>query len=144
MFELVYQSSAAPDLTTEDIESILEVAQDFNTKNNISGCLFYHDHKFLQLLEGDEKAVKILFLKICQNPLHSDVELLSEGAKDKRTFENWKMAYLDLDANKVNSKEKELFVLNFRAYSELIEKPSPAVHEFWEKVRDFLEKEPLS
>ncbi|MEO9804215.1 MAG: BLUF domain-containing protein [Reichenbachiella sp.] len=143
MFELVYQSNAIPDLTTENIERILEVAQNFNSKNNISGCLFYHDHKFLQLLEGDEEVVRNLFNKICQNKFHSKVELLTEGFKEERTFEKWKMAYVDLSSDHKHDKERELFVLNFLAYSELIEKPSPAIKEFWKKVRDFLEKRPM-
>ena len=63
IFELIYYSTASPDLSTNDILNILENSRDFNSKNEITGCLLYHNNEFVQLIEGEEEAVKNCMLK---------------------------------------------------------------------------------
>ena len=63
IFELIYYSTASPDLSKNDILNILENSRDFNSKNEITGCLLYHNNEFVQLIEGEEEAVKNCMLK---------------------------------------------------------------------------------
>ena len=49
MYELLYNSTAAKDLKEEDISNILETSREFNLKNNLSGCLVFHNNKFIQI-----------------------------------------------------------------------------------------------
>ncbi len=52
MFRLIYRSIAKESFNEPDIYKMLSDARDFNTEHHITGCLLYHDRKFLQLLEG--------------------------------------------------------------------------------------------
>ena len=48
LYELIYSSVATHTISSEDIAEILRTARDFNTKNNITGCLLYHNNEFIQ------------------------------------------------------------------------------------------------
>ena len=61
MIELVYYSLASENLSSEDVSAMLKNSRKFNSKNNITGCLLYHNSEFLQILEGEKKVVLDLF-----------------------------------------------------------------------------------
>lgn len=67
MFSLIYRSVAKEDFNEYDIYKMLSDARDFNAEHRITGCLLYHDRKFLQLLEGEKSLVIRLF-----NTIESD------------------------------------------------------------------------
>ena len=83
MYELVYCSSAKQNLGSEDIPAILKTARDFNSKNNITGCLLYYKHEFIQILEGDQGIIKDLFSRIDMDERHKDITVLAEAVKKK-------------------------------------------------------------
>ncbi len=64
MFQLIYHSLAKPGLTLSEIDAILAKASAFNTKNNITGCLLYHNHEFIQILEGEMDHIESLYVNI--------------------------------------------------------------------------------
>ena len=66
MYEITYCSSASPNLRAEGISDILEKAQHFNSKHDITGCLLYHNQEFIQILEGEEDASKEAVEKLKQ------------------------------------------------------------------------------
>ncbi len=88
MFELVYCSVAKSNLTSQDIQDILETSKKFNSDNQITGCLLYHDHEFLQVLEGDQQVVQDLFISIKKDLRHFNVILLAEGEKKVEPLPN--------------------------------------------------------
>ena len=100
MFELVYFSSANPDLTSTGIANILNTARNFNSENNISGCLIYSNNEFLQILEGDKEIVQDLFTRIKKDKRHRNVILLTENSKEERMFPKWDMAFHDFNSDK--------------------------------------------
>jgi hypothetical protein len=55
--------------------------------------LLYFDNKFMQLLEGDEKNVKLLYADICKDNRHQQIVTLKEGPANKRLFPNWAMSF---------------------------------------------------
>ena len=61
MFSLIYRSVAKESFIDSDIYKMLSDARDFNAEHHITGCLLYHDRKFLQLLEGEKPKVISLF-----------------------------------------------------------------------------------
>ena len=128
MFELVYCSVAQSNLTSQDIQDILETSKKFNSDNQITGCLLYHDHEFLQVLEGDQQVVQDLFISIKKDLRHFNVLLLAEGEKESRTFAKWSMAYLELNANEI---QKHGFIKDLKAFSQLADKPTHAIDLFW-------------
>lgn len=135
MFELVYNSIANPNLTSEDISDILNTSRDFNSKNRITGCLLYHNNQFLQILEGDKKVVQDLFISIKRDKRHSNVNLLAEGGKKERMFSRWSMAFQEFnsDAGAENS-----FINNIVVFSELADRPTQAVDLFWTIAKNMM------
>jgi hypothetical protein len=63
-----------------------------NEKRGITGALLLGGQWFVQVLEGDEPAVRSLFATIQGDPRHDLVEVLFEGPTDDRTFAHWSMA----------------------------------------------------
>ncbi|MEJ6582530.1 MAG: BLUF domain-containing protein [Crocinitomicaceae bacterium] len=132
MFELVYCSTARPNMRPEDIENILKLARGFNFKNNITGCLLYHNDEFLQILEGEKDAVQELYASIKKDERHSAVIRLHEGEKKERLFPQWNMAYHNLNCSQLMKND---FEKNFSALSDLSKKPTHAVELFWEVAK---------
>ncbi|MBT8297991.1 MAG: BLUF domain-containing protein, partial [Maribacter sp.] len=58
LYHLTYRSIAIPEISVEQIEEILKIARDFNSKNDISGCLVFSKGYFIQLLEGNKDTIK--------------------------------------------------------------------------------------
>jgi hypothetical protein len=131
MFELIYYSSANPNLDENDILDILKKSKEFNSKNQVTGCLLYHNNEFVQLLEGDEETVEILYAKIEQDKRHYDLVVLKRDNITDRSFENWSMAYYQPASGTKDNLGELLFKFNFLALSQLAEKPSEASKLFW-------------
>jgi len=123
MHELLYHSKARNDLSFQDIKSILETSRLYNSKYGITGCLLYHKHEFIQIIEGEQRVLQELFKRIEADPRHTQVVLLSQGEKLKRTFDSWSMAYHEFDTETV---ERLLFIDNFLAFSKLADKTTDA------------------
>ncbi|MDO6738660.1 BLUF domain-containing protein [Wenyingzhuangia sp. 2_MG-2023] len=138
MYELVYESFASLNLNNEKISEILETARKFNKENNVSGCLIYHNDKFIQILEGDQKTIETLFSSIKKDIRHHNILLFHKGPIKERNFNLWNMAYIDLSTAKEDKIERELFKTNLLAYSEIIEKTSQASAIFWDEVKSIL------
>ena len=140
MYELLYSSTAKKDLKEEDISNILETAREFNLKNNLSGCLVFHNNKFIQILEGDEVKVKELYAKIEKDKRHINVILIHKGLKAERLFKNWTMAYYNLGKIDNNDLQKKIFIENFITYSEIADAPTTASKMFWHIAKNLLKE----
>lgn len=131
IFELIYYSTASPDLSINDILNILGNSRDFNSKNEITGCLLYHNNEFVQLIEGEEEAVKKLYAKIENDKRHSNLIIVIQDNIAGRSFKNWSMAYYKPTTAAAENLSELLFKLNFLALSKLAEKPTEASKFFW-------------
>ncbi len=140
MYEITYCSTAIPNIREEDISDILEKANHFNSKNDITGCLLYHNQEFIQILEGDKETLQQLYSKISRDNRHTDIILLSEGTKTERVFYDWNMAFQELSAEDAQGIGKTAFVENLLAFSSLAEKPTFPTFMFWIKVRQLLKQ----
>ena len=83
MFELIYRSLAKGGINTTDITGILNKSRNFNSQNDITGCLLFYNNEFIQILEGDKKKVTELYATIKKDRRHTDVMLLDENEKEK-------------------------------------------------------------
>jgi hypothetical protein len=52
----------------------------------------------MQLIEGQEDAVRGLYQKILQDPRHRDLIVLQEDTEPERQFPGWSMAFRNLNA----------------------------------------------
>lgn len=98
MFQLVYLSSATAPFSKEDLAALLEKSRTNNRPQWITGMLLHHDGSFLQVLEGDEAAVRALAARIAKDPRHEKFVVLHEEQITQRMFPDWSMGFRDLDA----------------------------------------------
>ena len=100
---IVYQSQAAllPDAEVigSAIDDIVETAARNNQRDNLTGALVFSDGIFMQVLEGDEAAVRETFERISRDNRHCDVAVLFEDAARDRHYPDWSMGFQSLDGS---------------------------------------------
>lgn len=96
LYRLTYFSTPKDGLAEADILSILKAARSSNTKTNISGFLTFHEHCFLQVLEGSRESLSDTFVRISRDPRHHHIVLMGFEPIDQRAFPAWSMGYLPL------------------------------------------------
>ena len=97
MIHLIYASAARNMMTTDELVEILRKARLKNEHLNITGMLLYRSGNFLQVLEGEEQAVKTLYETIKADPRHHQVMTIAIKPVAERLFTDWEMAFIDLD-----------------------------------------------
>ncbi|MGD9408524.1 BLUF domain-containing protein [Thiohalocapsa sp.] len=93
IFQLCYLSTANGDMRREDLVDLLTVSRRKNEALGITGLLLYSGDQFIQLLEGDEAAVRALYELICQDKRHRDVALVYEDHVAERQCPDWSMGF---------------------------------------------------
>ena len=97
IFSLVYFSSAVQPFDENQLVELLKTCRANNEKAGISGMLLFKDGNFLQVLEGEESAVKSLREKITRDPRHGQVCVLLEEFLEHRNFPDWTMGFHNLN-----------------------------------------------
>lgn len=98
MFFLVYASSATRPFSESDLSDLLATSRENNARVGITGMLLYKDGNFMQVLEGEERAVRALYGKIGIDPRHKGEITLVRGFAGGRQFPDWSMGFRDLDS----------------------------------------------
>jgi Sensors of blue-light using FAD len=98
LFSLVYVSSAVRPLSRSDLEDLLATSRENNARAGITGMLLYKDGNFMQVLEGEEEAVRALYEKIGEDPRHRGEITLREDSTEGRQFPGWSMGFRDLQS----------------------------------------------
>lgn len=93
---LIYFSRAVPELGYSDLKEIMEKSEKNNFRDGITGMLCYGNSMFLQILEGDRKAVSQTYARIAGDERHFDPELVSFTEVDVRLFTDWSMKVVQL------------------------------------------------
>lgn len=138
MYTIIYRSKAAAGFGPKEINQMVETAKIHNVKNNITGCLLYHEGRFLQLIEGTEKDVKDLYERILSDSRHENITLLGDEKGFMRSFENWSIAFdnLNLDSAQVAEK-RSLFDAIFHD-SGALANPGRSKLVLWEEMNKLL------
>lgn len=93
---VLYASKATrahPELKSDLIE-ILNTAVDFNSRNEITGVLYYGHGYFVQCLEGRKSKVNDLFYNhILKDHRHQNCEILYHEKCDVGLFKHWNMKF---------------------------------------------------
>ena len=95
---LLYTSIATIPMAKDSLKDLLAKARDYNSLNEITGMLLFKDGNFMQVIEGDETAIKSLFEKISKDSRHRDILVLKEGKLQEKMFSNWSMGFRDLNS----------------------------------------------
>lgn len=97
LYSLGYVSTQTRPMNNEQMLEILDVARDANAQLGITGVLLHRHDSFFQVLEGAEEEVKGLFEKISRDTRHERVEIVTEGPIRNREYNEWRMAFIELD-----------------------------------------------
>jgi hypothetical protein len=103
MYRLVYVSAATTPFSKAELLDLLKLAREKNAGLGITGMLLYKDGDFLQLLEGEQAAVKALYEHIKKDPRHSGTIVVEEEETQSRLFEDWSMGFRDLSDPQVRN-----------------------------------------
>ena len=95
MYRIVYVSAATHSFSKTDLLELLAKAREKNQRLGITGMLLYKDGDFIQLLEGDQQAVKGLLNTISADPRHTGTIVMIEEEVDGRLFGDWSMGFRD-------------------------------------------------
>ena len=101
-----------------DLENIIHQAKINNPIHNVSGVLFFHNNRFLQIIEGDKNIIDQLKLNITKDSRHKEIQQLFYEPILSKSFSNWNMDTFNLsDKENVNIKElnlvSEVYKTNF-------------------------------
>ncbi|OKS86478.1 BLUF domain-containing protein [Mucilaginibacter polytrichastri] len=105
MYFISYSSYASFDLNEDQLKSLLIQSRDRNQHMGITGMLFYFDQKFIQLIEGEEDSVKLLYADICEDERHKHVITLKEGVIENRYFLDWSMGFKSISTDEMDNLE---------------------------------------
>jgi hypothetical protein len=108
LYTICYISRAADSLTDADIDELLKYSSHSNNQEEINGILLYNDRNFLQVLEGDEDEIKVLYQKIAADDRHDTVLEIFNGAVDYPIFLNYN--------SKFNLLESKMDMASFKEY----------------------------
>ncbi len=88
---LIYSSDVAEFFEFGDLQEILEKAQKNNPALSVTGLLVMASRRFLQVMEGPEENVNMLYRKISRDPRHAGCRLIEFGEISGRLFDQWAM-----------------------------------------------------
>ncbi len=98
LFHLIYVSSATVPFPETDLLALLERSRRNNVGVGITGLLLFRDGNFMQVLEGEEPAVRETHARILQDDRHRGAITLVKEAIAERTFADWSMGFRNLDS----------------------------------------------
>ena len=117
LVRLFYASKVADNFDTSELDSILSDARERNTRESITGVLFFTTSHFIQCIEGDRESVNRLYNDMMVDARHTDLALLTCGEIDERMFPSWQMAYIAPDDIKLEILNKHSSTPEFDPYS---------------------------
>ncbi len=93
MYQLVYVSTAAWQLSLQDLNAILDASRRNNRRLGVTGLLLHLDNGFLQVLEGPKEAVLGVFATIERDGRHTHPRVLVRRETAERLFGDWSMGF---------------------------------------------------
>jgi hypothetical protein len=80
-------------MSDEDIVDLLVHARANNARDGITGALLHHRDRFIQIVEGEDGAVRARFAVIASDPRHRNVRTMREKRIGARQFPTWTMGF---------------------------------------------------
>ena len=102
---LTYTSRAKLDLSADDLHDIHRTARELNSIDGITGLLVFNGTHFLQIIEGAEAAIDDLVARLRRDPRHSGLEVRDERKVEARSFPDWSMELVRVDASYFEARE---------------------------------------
>jgi FAD-dependent sensor of blue light len=96
---LTYTSLARLDLQSSDLDDIHRSARELNGLDGITGLLVFNGTHFLQIIEGSHDAIEDLLDRLRRDPRHTGLEVRDERRVQKRSFPDWSMELVRVNAS---------------------------------------------
>ena len=96
---VTYTSLARIDPRSSDLEAIRAAARKHNAADGITGLLVFNGTHFLQTIEGSERAIDNLIERLRNDPRHTGFEIRDQRKIDARSFPDWPMEMLRVNAS---------------------------------------------
>ena len=93
MIQISYISAATDAMSAQGLLALLQQSRDNNADRGITGMLLYGNGTFLQVLEGDERAVDTLIAEIKKDPRHTNLKMLHRRTIERRQYSDWSMGF---------------------------------------------------
>ena len=138
MFSLIYRSVAEESFSNAEVYQMLSDARDFNAEHDITGCLLFHDRRFLQFLEGEKEKAQHLFSLIESETRHRNIEIIQTEEKTERLFNRWSMAFYDYGNLVLSAQIKLAQIDTFFEDSKALTTQSSLTNPFFNEVRNML------
>ena len=86
-------------MSDEELAALLTQAREDNARQNITGALVYGDGQFMQIIEGEEATLAMLYARLLQDNRHGQVFKFADKPILQRSFADWSMAFRPLSAD---------------------------------------------
>lgn len=93
MHHIIYLSWATTPFSDTQLQELLAVSRTRNALLGVTGILFYGNERFMQVLEGEEAAVRDLYARIQRDPHHDNILTYIDKPIANRAFARWSMAF---------------------------------------------------
>ncbi len=103
MYQLIYISSATHHISKAEFEELAAHAQKKNAELGITGTLAFKDGNFMQVIEGEQESIALLFAQIKGDPRHTLVSIIQEGSISAREYSGWISSFYDSEEGECES-----------------------------------------
>ena len=108
LIRIVYYSERTASVGL-DMKRLIDACERNNPRDDIGGFLHYNGVYFLQVLEGEQTAVRACYDRIKIDPTHTNLVLIGAETVTERKFADWSMG---VNAGVANP-SKATFLENF-------------------------------
>jgi Sensors of blue-light using FAD len=91
---LAWSSVPSSSFSAAHLNQIIAPSRRNNERNHISGMLLFTGAHFLAMLEGEERELGALWLRLEQDQRHCDLFRIGDDLCGKRMYSEWMMAYI--------------------------------------------------
>lgn len=114
MHLIVYTSEFTRDSSEADavLSDIVGTAKKRNPSMGVTGLLFYHNRRFVQVIEGEKDSLEELIAILVKDNRHKNIERLVDQAIMKRGFREWNMDSFNLDSTDTISADELTNITN--------------------------------
>jgi hypothetical protein len=134
---VIYLSSRTNGLSDKTIVDDIVLPSGIKNRSlDITGCLWFSNDRFLQILEGPREAVDAVYESIKDDDRHHSIVTVSTSPVARRSFARWGMRALQGDEQNEIDQLIELHAPNYRRSA--WEPQQPEHEPLIEQVRSFL------
>lgn len=101
LIRVIYVSQATQPFDTSNLDALLALSRRNNETLGITGMLLYHEGDFVQILEGEEAAVREIYGRIVRDSRHARIILIDDSPVSEREFGDWSMGFVRLDDSEI-------------------------------------------